>query len=155
LQIPITRDTLRKILAKDETLKCQPALPRDAKRVDVTAAQIQSHFATLSGTIEGARAHFVFNMDEMGHQEWSAAHQKICIVPVGSDHDQLYYLVPRTGKRVTLIGCISADGSFLKPTVVIPRKTYDEHIELLGLTSEKVIIYHQSKGYIDRAIFED
>jgi hypothetical protein len=93
-------------------------------------------------------------MDEMGHQGGQPLIRRSALSPLEVTTTNSSP-VPRTGKRVTLIGCVSADRSFLKAAVVISRTTCDEDIELLGLTSEKVIIYHQSKGYIDRAIFED
>jgi hypothetical protein len=62
---------------------------------------------------------------------------------------------PRTGKRITLVACISADESLLKPTIIIPRKTVDGDLVLTGLTTEKLAIRSQLKGYMDTAIFED
>jgi hypothetical protein len=36
--------------------------------------------------------------------------------------------VSRQGKRITLIACVAADGSYLRPAVIIPRKTYDDYL---------------------------
>jgi hypothetical protein len=69
--------------------------------------------------------------------------------------DLVYYPVSRTGKRIALLAYRAADGSCLKPAVVIPRKTYDEDLLLFGITSEKVELYPQENGYISMPIFED
>jgi hypothetical protein len=126
----------------------------DLKSLEVTPNQIAEYFARLFETLSGASAHFVFNADEMGHQDWADAREKICIIPV-EHQGELYDPVRRTGKRFTLLAYISAEGGYGKPCVVIPRKTDDQEIETMGLTSETVVIYHQGHGYVDRAIFED
>jgi hypothetical protein len=93
-------------------------------------------------------------MDEMGHQDWADRQVKTCYVPSYHQHDQVFVPVSRTGKRITLVACIGADWSYLKPVIVIPRKTLDEDLVLTGLTQEKVEVYSQAKGYIDTQIFE-
>jgi hypothetical protein len=59
------------------------------------------------------------------------------------------YPVSRTGKRVTLIACIAADGSFLPPGIVICWKTFDHEFLFHEFTSEKVEIYYGNKGYMN------
>jgi hypothetical protein len=49
----------------------------------------------------------------------------------------------------------SADGAFVKPGIVIHCKTYDQEIETLGLASDKVDIYSQDHGHVDRVRFKD
>jgi hypothetical protein len=124
------------------------------KRTEVTAEQIAAYFQLAASLIDGVPAHFVFNMDEMGHQEWADRQTRTCFVPVYHEHDHVAYPVSRTGKRITLVACIAADGSYTKPLIVIPRKTIDEDLFLTGLTAEKVELYSQAKGYIDTQIFE-
>jgi hypothetical protein len=94
-------------------------------------------------------------MDEVGHQAWVDPGPIMCYVPAQDQSDTVYFPVPRTGKRTTLIACIAADGSHLKSCMIIPRKTYDDDIAFFGWTREKIDIYHQSKSLIDRGIFSD
>jgi hypothetical protein len=124
-------------------------------RLDVTTEEIDRYFQYLKDTIEGVPAHFVANIDEMGHQPWADALQTTCFVPNAYAAKTVHYPVSRQGKRVTLIACITADGSFLRPCVVIPRKTYDDDLCTYGLTKEKIDVYYQRKGYIDKDIFEE
>jgi hypothetical protein len=104
--------------------------------------------------VDGVPAHFVFNMDEMGHQDWADRAEKTCVVPVSHAGDYVYVPVSRAGKRITLIACIARDGSTLRPEVIIPRKTVDIDMVLTGLTSEKVTIRSQRHGFIDTRIFD-
>jgi hypothetical protein len=77
-------------------------------------------------------------MDEIGRQEWADGTEKVCFVPASHAADHVYDAVPRIGKRIPFLACVAADGSYLKPAVIILRKTYDEDLALFGLTSEKV-----------------
>jgi hypothetical protein len=109
--------------------------------------------------VEGTPAHFVFNVDEIGHQEWADREEKTCYVTSENIGDEVPFSVPRSGKRISFVAWIGADGSFLKPLIVIHRKTIDCDVALTGLTNEKAAIYSKSKGLIDRSIlwawFED
>jgi hypothetical protein len=57
----------------------------------------------------------VFNMDEIGHQEWAGRKTKICVVPAYHASGYVFVPVPRTGTRIALSRCITPDGSFLRP----------------------------------------
>jgi hypothetical protein len=91
----------------------------------------------------------------MGHQEWADSQEKVCFVPAHHPEDLVYYPVSRTGKRITLLACVAAGGSSLKPAVMIPRKTYDGDLLLFEITPEKVELYPQENGDISMPIFED
>jgi hypothetical protein len=62
-------------------------------------------------------------MDEMGHQEWADRQDQACYVSSSHSEAQVYFPVPRTGKRITLVACIASDGSYLKLLILIPRKS--------------------------------
>jgi hypothetical protein len=49
---------------------------------------------------------------------------------------------------------IAADGSVLKPEIIIPRKTVDVNFLLTGLTDEKVMIRSQPHGFVDILLFD-
>jgi hypothetical protein len=146
-------NTIRHVLNRDSQIKTCRGIPMEEKRLQVSQQDIETYFTCLDEIIEGVPAHFIYNMDEMGHQEWADRQEKVCYVPKSHPHEHVYFPVSRTGKRITIVGCIAADGSFCKPLVVIPRKTYDRDLALTGITEEKVQIYYQIKGYMDKAIF--
>jgi hypothetical protein len=101
------------ILSRISVVKSVTAIPMDEKRLDVSIEQIKAPFATLFAQVSGAPAHFVFNIDEMGHQTWADAQNKTCFVPSDHPGDEVFYPVSRTGKRITLVSCVAADGSTL------------------------------------------
>jgi hypothetical protein len=43
----------------------------EVKHLEVTPAQIAEYFERAKEAIDGIPAHFVSNIDEMGHQEWA------------------------------------------------------------------------------------
>jgi hypothetical protein len=105
--------------------------------------------------VPGAPAHFVFNMDEIGHQSWAKAPETFCFVHSEFTESTVHVPVSRIGKRITLIACIAADGSFLCPCLIILRKIVEDELFLHGFPREKVEIYSQSKSCIVMGIFED
>jgi hypothetical protein len=154
-RINVIPNTLRHALARDGRIKSVTATPMEDTRMAVTIEQIEQHFALLTDLLTGVPSPFVCNMDEMGHQEWADATEKVCYVPSDLQTNHVNYPVSRKGKRITLIACISADGSFMRPALVISRKTFEDELLLFGYTPDKVEIYDQPNAYIDRDIFID
>jgi hypothetical protein len=113
----------------------------EEKRMELAHEEVLDHIARLIGFVEGVPAHVVFNMDEMGHQDWDDRQKKMCIVSASHHGTRVYYPLSRVGKRITLIACIACDGLFLRPTVIVPRKTVDADLLLTRLTREKVTIF--------------
>jgi hypothetical protein len=58
------------------------------------------------------------------------------------------------GKSIILLARIALDEVFLRPTVIIPRKTVDVDLVLMGVTSEKVNLKSQVHGFVNGTIFD-
>jgi hypothetical protein len=69
----------------------------------------------------------------------------------GHSNARIYLLVPRTRKRITLVAPIGADGSDLKPLIVIPRQSYDSDLALVGITDEKWTFIRRTRA--TRSVF--
>jgi hypothetical protein len=91
-------DTFYHIAKKDVRLKSCAAVPMENMRLAVTEQDILTHFTSLRNVIEDAPAHFVFNMDEMGHQPWADALTMTCFVPTSHLDKTVHYPVSRIGK---------------------------------------------------------
>jgi hypothetical protein len=118
--IPLIPNTLHHIAARDVRLRSAEADPIENLGMEVPDSAIHDHFVNLALTIRDIPAQFVFNMDEMGHQACADAQSKSVFVPSEAEWP-ITYPVPRTGKRMTLIVCIAADGSRVCPAVVTTR----------------------------------
>jgi hypothetical protein len=152
--LSIEKNTLHHLLKRDGRTKSCNGIPMEQNCLELTSQQVHAHIVRLIETVDGIPAHCVFNMDETGHQEWADRQQKTCIVPLSHEAAHVYFPVSRRGKRVTLIACIAQDGSFLRLTIIIPRKTVDDDLFLTELTSEKVTVVLQPNGFIDTALFD-
>jgi hypothetical protein len=56
-------------------LRSAKAKPMEMERLNVPDDAVHNWFTTLHDGISGTPAHFVYNMDEMGHQEYADAAQ--------------------------------------------------------------------------------
>jgi hypothetical protein len=84
------------------------------------------------------------------------AGRKTGFAPLIHLDDFVYYPVSRTGKRITAIACCWANGSHIRPAVIIARKAFqDKDLATLGLTSEKLEGYLPTKALINREILEN
>jgi hypothetical protein len=142
-EVEIDRDTVWRSLARDPRIKSCDARPMEDKRLAVTDEQIEEHFHKLVNLVSGVPAHFVFNMDEMGHQDWADRQTNTCYVSSEVKENYVYVPVSRTGRRITLVTCIAADGSSIKPLVIIPN--------LQGLPRESEMCPRPHPGICDTA----
>lgn len=153
-RIWIAKTTLQRTIQRIPRIRCCVTTPIEAERLRVSDEDILAWFMQLRESIDGAPPHFVFNMDEMGHQDYADARHKLCVIP-SYVTEKAYYEVSRRGKRISLIACIAADGSYMRPALILTRSTYDDELLEFGLTSEKIDVYSQKHSYIDRDIFTD
>jgi hypothetical protein len=119
-------DTFYHIIDREPQLKTCCAKPMEDKGLQVTNEDVMNYFGDLCSNISGVPAHFVMNMDEIGHQAFADARETVCFVPTAHQKSVVRYPISRTGKRVTLIAYIFADGSFLRPGLVITRERFDD-----------------------------
>ena len=64
------------------------------------------------------------------------------------------YPVDRSGKRITLLHCISTDGTSFTPLLVVPRKFIDD--EVYDIINDKtVVIRSQSNGFLTSDLFKE
>jgi hypothetical protein len=131
----------------------------EEQRMAVTLEQIRGHFELRSDSGFDTSCHFVFKMDDMGYPNWAGRGPVMCCMPVEDQRNLLHFAVSGTCKWNTLIACISADGSYAKFGVIIPRKTSDDddddEIGASGWTQNKCLISILSKSLIDTVIFGD
>jgi hypothetical protein len=152
--LSVERNTLWHILKRDPSVKSCRNIPMEEARLDLTTQAGIDFFRRATEVAQGVPAHFVFNMNEMGHQDWADRTQKTSLVPSSHAEEYVYVSVSRPGKLITLITCMAADGSALKPEIIVPRKTVDADLVLTGLMAEKRTIRSQPPGFIDTRIFE-
>jgi hypothetical protein len=152
--VDLAPNTLWHTIRRIPMLRSAKVKPMEMKRLNVPDDAVHNWFTTLHDGISGTPAHFVYDMDEMGHQEYADAKPIQCVVPAYV-FDMPYYEVSRRGKRITLIVCIAADGSCVRPALIPFRQTYDDELVEYGFPPEVIEIYSQNHAYIDSDIFFD
>ena len=107
-------------------------IPIEKERAQVTQESINKHFEDLSRNITGIPARFIFNADESGFQDFVDSSEVHVIVPSSYHEETINVPTDRSQKRATMLATIAADGSFLKPLVIMQRKTYENDIMEAG-----------------------
>lgn len=109
----ISVDTLRKYVTSQDRYLIIDGTPHDENRVDVNPHDIEQYHQNLDKIVSSFPASLVFNMDE-----YIDTHSMRFIVPYEYTNPIINILVH----------CICADGHYLKPLIIIPRKTLDNVI---------------------------
>jgi hypothetical protein len=92
------------------------------KRMEVADQQVLEYPGGLAAHITGALGHFVFNIDETGHQDWADCMDGFCIVSSACTDPFIDITVRRTRKWITVLACVATSGTYLRPGLAIARK---------------------------------
>lgn len=138
-------------------LKKQEAEAIDKDRYECSPESIDYYYDMLFSffSTNNVPSYFVFNVDEEGHDEFvDAKKYEWILVPEDSKPQKWYYPVERKDDHTTFLACIAADGSYLKPLIVVKRTTIEARVLRLSLF-DKVMIEPDETGYINSEIFNE
>jgi hypothetical protein len=102
-RVHLTKHTIHELLKRDARVMSCRGIPIEDRRTEVTSEEISDFFRRAIETIDGVPSHFVFNMDEMGHQDWANRAEQVCVVPSTHKSDHVYLPVSHASKRITLM----------------------------------------------------
>jgi hypothetical protein len=91
--------------------------------VQVSEEIISDYFSPLIDSLQEIQSEFIFNLGEIGHADWADAHQDIVLIPNDFSSYPVPIPIPSSRRRITLVVCIAADASYLKPFLIVPRLT--------------------------------
>jgi hypothetical protein len=92
-------DTLYHVMRRESRIRTCLGKPMEDNRLQVTNKQLLEYFAALYSIVNGIPAHFVINMDEMGHRSDADAKDTTCFVPSTHPEATVNYPVSRVGKK--------------------------------------------------------
>ena len=144
-------DVIRRIIKDSNRFKIISGIPMEAARVNVSKSEIDDYFERLSQAVNGVAASLVMNVDEAGEDDYCDLHSYQVVVAQEYEGQTIKIPVRRESKRSTLIHTIAADGTYLKPLLIIPRKTVDSSL-IKRLSSSNISIHHQKKGFANTDI---
>ena len=96
---------------------------------------------------------FIYNLDEEGNEEFVDAKRDKVVAPKGG-MGSCFYPVSRKQDHATVLACIVANGTFLKPLFVVQRATIEASLLLHNMGPDKISIEQAESGYINSAIFD-
>lgn len=136
-------------------LKTESAEGIDADRYYCNPRSIDEYYSSLESYFltYNIPSPFVYNVDEEGHDEFVDTKKTELVVVPQSNTQKLRFPVKRKDDHTTFVACICADGSYMKPLMVVKRKTIEARILRTSLW-DKVKIEHEETGYINSKIFD-
>jgi hypothetical protein len=126
----------------------------EEKRVHISHTQLINWYEDLARSLFHVSRFFIFNMDETRLDNWVYSLDILVVVPESHPDDQTEIPFQRKSKRATLTACIAADGSSLKPLVIMSTGSIAEDIEEAGFTRDKVVFIFQNHGFMTKRIFQ-
>ena len=147
--------TLRGLIADCEDFRTVTGIPLEDCRLFAKIEDIEAYFQRLDEllTLGNIPAAFIINVDESGFNEYVDARKSVRIVPASYAQNSVPVPITRAEKRATLIAAICADGSALRPMVIVPRDTVEQELLQMGYTAEKVQMGRSDKGFVNSYLF--
>jgi hypothetical protein len=152
--LAVTADTLKHHLQTMPNLKIATGVAIDHNRAEVNYQDIKDWYKELQSLIAKVPRDFIFNVDETGCDEYVDSKDVAVLIPTAHKGDKVDIPVHRQCKRATLTACVVADGSVMKPFVILPRETIDEEVYRQGFTPEKVVFIHHIHAFMTKKLFE-
>ena len=142
-------------MARNEHMRTVIGEPVEDVRVFARTSEIRRYLERISEIISVAHipSAFVVNIDESGFEEFVDTRKRTCIVPAKYELNSIPIPVSRKEKRATLLAGICADGTGLKPMVILPRTTIDEELVLYGYTPDKIHYGATETGFMNENMF--
>ena len=150
----INIDTVRHMISVIDDLKIVRGIPMENDRVFCDPQKIDNYFQELEEALMfGIPPEFIINIDESGFQEYVDAREVQCIVPAHYQKETVRVPRERNSKRSTMLCGICADGSTIKPMVVLARETMEQELLDNGYTPDKVIYGRSDSGFMNTNLF--
>lgn len=149
----ISLTSVRRLINQSNDFHFVQGIPMEEARCNIPDTEIDNYFSNLSNSVNNVPVSLVFNIDEAGEDDYVDTHSYQVIVPVDIQSSTIRIPVKRESKRSTLVSCICADGTRLKPLLIIPRVTLDS-TSLTGLCRNNVLIKHQPKGFANTELIK-
>jgi hypothetical protein len=120
-------------------LKTIVGVPYETGRVALDSAIVQDWLTALGDQVHEIPRAFVFNMDETDCSDWADRPREIrVVVPAQCPEANLAVPVDRSSKRASMAVCITADGSCMRPFVVVHRTRRSGDVSWLALGTIRV-----------------
>ena len=153
--LAVESGSLRAFITRSCAFKTVIGHPIEDLRAFSSEEAIDEYLTQLEQTLNVAQipAAFIVNIDEAGFAEFADRHTTTRIVPASYPLNSVGVPVSRAEKRATLLAGICADGSALKPLVIVQRDTLERELLVRGYTADKIMFETTEKGYMNTEVF--
>ena len=153
----VSRSWYLNFIERHEDKVCSAiAYPQESTRIRLTREAAIKHIKNIRKYVVDAPTELIFNLDEVGCQQWADKKPCHCIIPNELKGQRVEYEVDRSEKRFTVIATISMSGDVLTPLMVTHRKTIDKNVIESGIREgEDLILKSQQNSFVTQEIFTD
>ena len=153
--LTVNTSSLRSFIEQNPDFRTVIGEPLEDSRLFANRSQIEQYFEDIDEIIRTANipAAFVMNVDESGFDQFVDARRSTRIVPARYQLNTVPVGVTRAEKRATMIGAICADGSAVRPMIVLQRETVEKELLLRGYTPDKVLLTRSDSGFVNSRLF--
>ena len=147
-------DSIRHYIKNSLDFKVVKGTPLQSSRSFSSEQKINEYFSDLKELLSiRIPSRFVFNIDEVGFNEYLDAKQTKCIVPQNYKGNSIFFAADRNSSHSTMLAGIAADGSALTPLMIVERDTFELELYNMGYTSDKLMLAHSDSGFINERLF--
>ena len=152
--LTVNMKSLRSLLSTCEHFRTVKGVPMDS-RIYSDPDEIDDYFARIDEIIRigNIPAGFIFNIDEAGFESYADSRTTTRLVPSNYEFNSVPVPVSRAEKRATLLAGISADGTTLKPMLILQRDTLETELILRGYTVDEIHFARSENGYMTTHLF--
>ena len=149
--------SLRSLVSRCENFRTVLGVPMEDSRIYSDPDEIDAYFARIDEIIRIAKipAGFIFNIDEAGFESYADSRTTTRLVPANYEFDSVPVPISRAEKRATLLAGISADGTTLKPMLILQRDTLEAELILRGYTVNQIHFARSENGYMTTHLFNE
>ena len=124
----------------------------EEQRMMANEDEIDAFYDRLESILSTIHPGFCFALDEVGQHEYNDAREVFVVVRSDYTQKTCRYSVNRNYKKATALHCISTDGEYIKPMIIVPRVSIDSEIDTI---CPRIHYYpvHQVNGYMNTAAF--
>jgi hypothetical protein len=124
--------------------------------MNVTTEIARTHIMNMENHVNDVLTELIFNIDEVGSQEWADRKLRKVIIPRQLRSVRIEYSVPKSQKRMNCIAVISMAGDIPMPLPVIHRKSIDCAIWEEGWREgQDFFIRSNDTSHVTRDIFNE
>ena len=156
-QLIVDLKSLRAYIGRLSDVKTVVGKPMEDSRIFARSSEIDAYLADIQEVLSVAKipAPFVVNIDEAGFEAYADRSPSTRIVPTSYQLNEINVPISRREKRATLLAGICADGSTVRPMVVLQRNTIDTELCVHGYTPDKIHYCYAGKGFIKTRLFKE